>query len=151
MVESSAECHLSGSHNDATVLSMDRMFHSIMNGDWGRLPYQIGSEQSNLLYFLVDGIYPPWATFVRPLRAPSTPVESKFSKSQESVRKDVERLFGVVKARFKIIRSGNRIEFREKQTLVDVILVSCRMKSVKTCESLSESSLHHRSASFYII
>jgi hypothetical protein len=112
------------------TLGMDGFFGSILNGLWGRRKYTVISSESefDLIYFLVDGIYPKWATFVKPLSAPSTTAEMKFTKAQEAARKDVERLFGVVKGRFKIIRSGNRIEFHSKQFLMDIVTVSliCR-------------------------
>lgn len=36
-----------------------------------------------------------------------------FTKHHESRRKDIERTIGVLQGRFKIIRSGNRIEFQK--------------------------------------
>ena len=56
-------------------------------------------------YYLTDGIYPAWATFVSVIPNPVTHKEAKFSERQESCRKDVERAFGVLQARFAIIRN----------------------------------------------
>ncbi|XP_021745278.1 uncharacterized protein LOC110711209 [Chenopodium quinoa] len=51
-----------------------------------------------------DGIYPKWATFISAITSPQTPKQKLFTIKQESIRKDVERAFGVLQARFAIIR-----------------------------------------------
>ena len=103
---------------------MDSMFHSILNGAWGRRQFSAADHIFELMYFLVDGIYPKWATFVHPISAPTSTAESKFTSAQEAARKDVERLFGVVKGRFKMLRSGNRVEFWTKDVLIEIVTVS---------------------------
>ena len=104
---------------------MDSLFHQILNGLWGKRQFSVTpNDVFQHVYFLVDGIYPTWATFVRPISAPTSSLEKNFTKAQEAARKDVERLFGVVKGRFKMIRSGNRVEFWTKGTLIDIVTVS---------------------------
>jgi len=51
-------------------------------------------------YYLVDGIYPDWLTFLKTIPVPQGPRRKLFAKYQEVVRKDVERAFGVLKSRF---------------------------------------------------
>ncbi len=55
-------------------------------------------------YFLVDGIYPDWPIFVKPIHNAVTIVKKFFSARQEAIRKDIERLFGVLQSRFGILR-----------------------------------------------
>jgi Plant transposon protein len=62
-----------------------------------------------LLYSLVDGIYPQWSIFLGPNHAPVNDRESHATLQQESARKDVERFFGALQGRFKILRT----EFHE--------------------------------------
>ena len=56
-------------------------------------------REYHLAYYLTDDIYPNWATFVQSIRLPQTEKQSLFAKTQESVRKDVERAFGVLQAK----------------------------------------------------
>ena len=46
-------------------------------------------------YYLADGIYPPWCTFVKSIKEPKTKKQCEFAKVQEATRKDIERAFGV--------------------------------------------------------
>jgi hypothetical protein len=40
-------------------------------------------------YYIADGIYPPWSTFVKKIRSPEEEKYRKFVKKQKSCRKDV--------------------------------------------------------------
>lgn len=58
-----------------------------------------GTTYSILVHLLTDGIYPQLAVFVTGI--PNTLVDKNFTHgqdAQESVRKDVERAFGVLQA-----------------------------------------------------
>jgi hypothetical protein len=76
--------------------------------EWGELPggFDVADEGFTHAYFLTDGIYPDWPIFMKALEFPQTEAEEKFTKLQESVRKDVERMFGVLQKRWKILRTG---------------------------------------------
>ena len=57
-------------------------------------------------YYLADSIYPQWAAFVKTISEPRGNKQSHFATMQEAARKDVERAFGVVRARWGIVRSA---------------------------------------------
>ena len=57
-----------------------------------------------MVYYLTYGIYPKWVTFVQSIPLAQDPKASLFATYQEAVRKDVERAFGVLQARFAIIK-----------------------------------------------
>ncbi|CAL9012803.1 unnamed protein product [Prunus brigantina] len=56
-----------------------------------------------------DRIYPRWTTFVKSLPHPRTHKQKLFATYQEGYRKDVERCFGILQARWAIIRGAARM------------------------------------------
>ena len=67
-----------------------------------------------LAYYLTDGIYLKWSTFIQSITLPQTPQQELFAKVQEATRKDVERAFGVLQARFAIVRNPVKTLDKEK-------------------------------------
>ena len=70
-------------------------------------------------YYLADGIYPEWATFVKPIPVPMGRKSQHFVLQQAAECKDVERAFGVLQARFPIVRGTTRIW--DQETLHDIM------------------------------
>ncbi|XP_057755371.1 uncharacterized protein LOC130974513 [Arachis stenosperma] len=66
-----------------------------------------------------DGIYSEWATFVKSISKPQGEKRKLFVQYQEGQRKDVERAFGVLQARFAIIRGPAR--FWENKKLANIM------------------------------
>ena len=65
----------------------------------------VNGHTYKLAYYLTDGIYPKWSTFIQSITLPQCPKQELFAKVQEATRKDVERAFGVLQARFAIVRN----------------------------------------------
>ncbi|XP_030969673.1 uncharacterized protein LOC115989949 [Quercus lobata] len=88
----------------------------------GRAPavnYSINGHEYTMGYYLADGIYPKWSTFVKTILSPRGHKNKLFAKAQEAYRKDVERAFGVLQARFAIVRGPARFFYSE--TLQDIM------------------------------
>ena len=99
-----------GSLNDINVLRESPLMERFISGQFERLeksakvtPYVIGTEMFDSLYVLVDGIYPAYSRFVRAMKRPVTNEEKFFAKWQEACRKDIERVFGVMKRVWKFL------------------------------------------------
>ncbi|XP_028068936.1 uncharacterized protein LOC114271522 [Camellia sinensis] len=92
--------------------------------DWRapQVDYSINGNDYTMGYYLADGIYPQWSTFVKTIPSPRGNKQIHFAKAQESARKDVERAFGVLQARFSIVRGPAR--FWKVETL-KVIMKAC--------------------------
>ncbi|GJY18274.1 nucleotide-binding alpha-beta plait domain-containing protein [Tanacetum coccineum] len=59
-------------------------------------------------YYIADGIYPQWATFVKSFTVANEAKHAYFKKRQESAQKDVKHAFGVLQGRWGIIQQPAR-------------------------------------------
>jgi hypothetical protein len=101
-----------GTMNDKNILSMSPLLGSMIDGTFeeleaeaGVVPYTIEGtvEPFQKGFILVDGIYPRYSRFVKGIKEPMGPAESRFTQWQESARKDIERAFGVLKNKFQFM------------------------------------------------
>ncbi|KAL9677483.1 hypothetical protein QQ045_005715 [Rhodiola kirilowii] len=98
-----------GTLNDINVLDRSPVFDDVEQGTAPRVNFFVNQRPYNMAYYLADGIYPPYPTFVKSIRLPQSEPDKLFAKYQEGCRKDIERAFGVLQARFKIIREPARM------------------------------------------
>ncbi|XP_050286616.1 uncharacterized protein LOC126725756 isoform X1 [Quercus robur] len=113
---------LPGSNNDINVLERSPVFSELAQGRAPPVNYSINGNNYNMGYYLADGIYPKWATFVKTIPAPQEEKKKLFAKAQEAYRKDVERAFGVLQARFAIVRGPARFFYPE---MLQKIMKAC--------------------------
>ncbi|XP_050105631.1 uncharacterized protein LOC126585270 [Malus sylvestris] len=98
-----------GAQNDLNVLAQSPVFDELLQGNSPRCTYWVNGTQYEGSYYLADGIYPRWSTFVKTVPHPQTEKEKHFAKCQEGCRKDVERCFGILQARWAIVRAAARM------------------------------------------
>jgi hypothetical protein len=114
---------LPGTLNDINVLNRSPLFKRLISGDAPTCNYTVNGNDYSMGYYLTDGIYPEWATLVKSIKekngVPLSRKEAHFTRAQEAARKDIERAFGVLQARFAIVRGPAR--FWDKKTLVDIM------------------------------
>ena len=82
-----------GTLNDITIWESSMLLQSICDGSFAEndFPFSIGGEMFNMLWMLVDGIYPPLGWFVKPLTVPIVDSKALSSLWQESKCKDIEQ------------------------------------------------------------
>lgn len=99
---------VAGSNNDINVLNQSPIFNDVVRGKAPVCPFVVNQATYKYGYYLADGIYPEWATFVKSFQYPHDDKRIKFKKAQEAARKDVERAFGVLKKKWQILRDPAR-------------------------------------------
>ena len=90
--------------NDINVLHRSPVFTLLANGHAPSVNYIINGHEYKMGYYLADGIYPNWSTFVKTIPCPQDLKKKHFAKAQESAIKYVEQAFRVLQARFVIVR-----------------------------------------------
>jgi Plant transposon protein len=112
----------SGSCNDINIFDRSSLLRSMLDGtmtDELDFDFTIGDTVFNKLWFLVDGIYPNIACFVKTLSVPLGNVQKKYVKWQEGKRKAIERAFGVLQQKFQILTRP--VELWYKEDIKDVV------------------------------
>jgi hypothetical protein len=71
---------------------------------------------------IVDNGYLNWSTTVPPMKTSTSRTNIRFSQWLESIRKDVKCTFGILKGRFRILKSGIRLVGQES---ADKIFLTC--------------------------
>ncbi|KAI5321984.1 hypothetical protein L3X38_031056 [Prunus dulcis] len=82
---------VAGSQNDLNVLGQSPVFNDILRGEAPNITYEINNTIYQNGYYLADGIYPRWTTFVKTIPHPRSHKQKIFARYQEGYRKDVER------------------------------------------------------------
>nr|XP_043639516.1 uncharacterized protein LOC122610605 [Erigeron canadensis] len=84
------------------------------NGTAPDSSFRVNGRDYKRGYYLSDGIYNKWSTLVKAYPYPTDPKEKRFKKLQEAARKDVERAFGVLKGKWKILQRPLRPQTKDK-------------------------------------
>ncbi|GAA0165063.1 hypothetical protein LIER_20559 [Lithospermum erythrorhizon] len=119
---------LPGSHNDINVLERSSVFNDVAKGDAPKVQYSIRGHDYNMGYYLADGIYSNWATFLKSIPAPIGNKKKYFVRVHESLRKDVELAFGILQSRFSIVRCPAR--YFNKDDLKEIMMACIIMHNM---------------------
>ncbi|CAM0907103.1 unnamed protein product [Alopecurus aequalis] len=106
----------------ASSPSLSSSTDCLSTGEAHRVQYSVNGRQYDTGYYLADGIYPEWATFVKTIPLPQNDKHKLFAKIQEGARKDVERAFAALQSRFSIV---NRPAKFWKRAAVGTIMQAC--------------------------
>ena len=112
-------CGHPGTWNDKSIVLFDELIQGVHEGkllaDKEFKLFELNKDGivEEICYqgawFIVDNGYLNWSTTIPPMKHPVTYEEIRFSEWMESMRKDVECTFGILKGRFTILRHGIRL------------------------------------------
>jgi hypothetical protein len=117
-----------GSTNDKTIAYFDGFNYKIsIDKLYTEHPYNLFDidgvrHEERGIWVLCDNGYHAWRTLQYPLLIRSNEGELRWSRMAESLRKDIEQTFGILKGRFRILRTGILIE---DETKIDDIFMTC--------------------------
>ena len=94
---------------DLNVIAQSPVFDELLEGKSPRCTYWVNDHKYDGPYYLADDIYRRWSTFVKTMPHPQSEKEKHFAKCQQECRKDVERCFGILQARWAIVRAAARL------------------------------------------
>jgi hypothetical protein len=120
-----------GRENDKTItMDDDVTYQIVVMGKLNDVTFKMYDAQGILkkykgAYLIVDGGYQKYPCLIDPMHNACGHKETHWSEFLESVRKDVECTFGILKHRFRILRNG--LECSSRDTANDI---------VKTCAIL---------------
>jgi hypothetical protein len=98
-----------GSNNDINIVNRSPLTSKLLKGVAPHVQYKVNGNDYSMAYLLVDGIYPNWPVFLKTISQPQGEMQQHYAKVQESIRKDVERAFGVLQARFAMLKNPCRL------------------------------------------
>ena len=119
-----------GAWNDKTVVKFDQTVTKLRTDpfytqySWDVVDSQGRTSSQKGLYLICDGGYLSWQTLIPPYKHQiEGSAEGKWSKHVESLRKDVECTFGILKKRFAILKNHCRIHSKEQ--IEDIFRICC--------------------------
>ena len=128
-----------GTYNDLNIINASSLLAAFVDGymtefEQDCIPFSILDEEFMCLYWLVDGIYPTWARFVKAISEDGgNPVSSAYKIWQEAKRKDIERAFGVLQLKWQMV--ARPFKFHKSEIIAN---------TVTTCLILHNMCVHER-------
>ncbi|GKA77317.1 ALP1-like protein isoform X1 [Tanacetum coccineum] len=135
---------VAGANNDLTVLNNSSLFDDLLDGIDPVAPFECNGVTFEKGYYLADDIYPQWASFVKSFTVASSEKNVLYKRKQEGARKDIERAFGVLQGRWRIISQPARAWTINKLRRVMhtcIILHNMILEDQKSAATVP--SLHH--------
>ena len=118
-----------GTRNDKEIVKVDPNVHRICTGWFKDVSWRYYTSEGRVrkeqgAYLICDNGYHRWPISISPYAsADCASVEGYFSTNLESVRKDVECTFGILKKRWRILDDG--LNYRDINTCEKIFVTCC--------------------------
>nr|GEW04701.1 hypothetical protein [Tanacetum cinerariifolium] len=125
---------VSKANNDLNVLYGSSLFDDVLADTASKAPFVVNGRTYKKGYYLADGIYQTWFTFVKTFTIARDEKTLRFKRVQESARKDIERAFGVLQGRWGIIRQPARaLQINTLKRIIMLESIDCMHWEWKNC------------------
>nr|GEY17686.1 hypothetical protein [Tanacetum cinerariifolium] len=134
---------VSGMNNDVNILRQSPLFNDLKSGRAPDVPFMANNVPYKRGYYLTDGIYSQWSVLIKSIKNPGTNDHKLilYKPKHEAARKDVERAFGVLKQKLKIIKYAARGLTREEQHCDDDP-VRTHQESMQVTDEIIDRTAH---------
>ena len=132
-----------GARNDQHIVRLDPTVKQIRKEwykdvEWSYFDIEGNELSSKGLYLICDGGYLRWRTLICPYQySREGTQQGYFSANLESVRKDVECTFGILKKRWRILEYG--LHYRDHDRCEKIFVVCCILHNIMLDNSSDES------------
>ena len=110
---------VAGPNNDINFLNTSYLLTEQCNGNGPMIKFTSNDRRHHMGYYSADAIYLWWPDFLKTIICPTDRKRALFAQRQEAARKDVEWAFGVLQARWPIVKGP--VRFWYKEVIADVI------------------------------
>jgi len=117
-----------GTNNDINIWDTSPLLQKFLDGDFPDFDFVINGKTFSDLWLTADGIYPELSRFVKTWNEPIGDKSKNYAAWQESVRKGIERAFGVLQRKFHILVRD--IELWYTEDIHDIVMACIIMHNM---------------------
>ena len=133
-----------GTLNDINIWDRSPLLAAFVDGSFASQvdhKFTIAGKAFHRLWMLVDGIYPELCRFVKNIQQPVNDNEKSYNGWQEGARKDIERAFGVLQNKFRLLKKDVENWYLDdiKDIVMCVVLLHNMMVKVRMERGEDES------------
>ena len=128
---------LPGCLNDINIMGRTDTQSKYMHSAAIDIKFKLASQEFTGAYFLADGIYPDYPYLMKSIPEPVNMKQKLFARVQEGVRKDVERTFARLHAKWHILKIAGRshkLMYLKNIWLACIILHNMTLRDQQTAQ-----------------